>query len=244
MNRQRSTHACGSAGRPGLPRLGLVVVLMSLWLGGCATMTPVERGDDPKFTAITPPQPLPPEQNNGAIFQPASNQGLFADYKARQVGDVLTVVLAERTQARKSASTSTSKESNANLNNPTVLGRPVTRGGVPLLDASVGGSREFDGEGDASQSNQLDGSITVMVSQVLPNGNLVVQGEKWLQINQGQEFIRLRGIVRPVDIRADNTVNSNQIADAQVAYGGSGTLADSNNPGWLTRFFNSPVWPF
>ncbi|AHK79588.1 flagellar basal body L-ring protein [Ectothiorhodospira haloalkaliphila] len=244
MNSQVSTKEYGIRGGPGLQRLGLVMVLLSLLMSGCATMTPVERGDDAQFTAITPPQPLPPEQNNGAIFQPASNQGLFADYKARQVGDVLTVVLAERTQARKSASTSTSKDSNVNMNNPTVLGRPVTRGGVPILDASVSGSRSFEGEGDSAQSNQLDGSITVMVSEVLPNGNLVVQGEKWLQINQGQEYIRLRGIVRPVDIRADNTVNSNQIADAQVAYGGRGTLADSNNPGWLTRFFNSPVWPF
>lgn len=244
MNIQASGFEYRRAGRPGLRRLALVMVLLPLLLGGCATMTPVERGDDPRFTSVTPPQPLPPEQNNGAIFQPASNQGLFADYKAGQVGDVLTVVLAERTQARKSASTSTSKDSNVSMNNPTLLGRPITSGGVPLLDASVGGSRDFEGEGDSAQSNQLDGSITVTVSEVLPNGNLVVQGEKWLQINQGQEYIRLRGIVRPVDIRADNTVNSNQIADAQVAYGGSGTLADSNNPGWLTRFFNSPVWPF
>ncbi|HKK03898.1 MAG TPA: flagellar basal body L-ring protein FlgH, partial [Gammaproteobacteria bacterium] len=102
----------------------------------------------------------------------------------------------------------------------------------------------FDGEGDAAQSNQLEGSITVTVSEVLPNGNLVIQGEKWVKINQGQEYIRLRGIVRPVDIGPDNTVLSTQVADAQLAYGGTGVVAQSNSPGWLTRFFNSPLWPF
>ncbi|MCG5499831.1 flagellar basal body L-ring protein FlgH [Ectothiorhodospira sp. A-7Y] len=213
-------------------------------MSGCATVKPVERGDNPNFVAVMPPMPVPPEHNNGAIYQPTAVQGLFADYKARQVGDVLTVLLAERTQATKSATTSTSKESNVNMANPTILGRPVTHNGRPLLNTEISGSRDFDGQGNASQSNRLDGSITVMVAEVLPNGNLVVQGEKWLKINQGEEYIRLRGIVRPVDIRADNTILSTQVASAQVAYGGRGALADSNSQGWLTRFFNSPVWPF
>ncbi len=82
------------------------------------------------------------------------------------------------------------------------------------------------------------------VAEVLPNGNLRIQGEKWMRINQGQEYIRMRGIVRPVDIRADNSVFSTQVADAQLAYGGTGSVADSSSPGWLTRFFNSPAWPF
>lgn len=224
-------------------RLPLLLALI-LATGGCASLQPVERGDDPDFSSVMPPEPLPPEENNGAIFQPATADGLFADYKAHRVGDVLQVILAESTQASKSSSTSSSKDSQVGMEGPTLLGRGVTHDGRPVLDTQINGSRGFEGEADSAQSNQLDGSISVMVSEVLPNGNLIIQGEKWLQINQGEEYIRLRGIVRPVDIRADNTVLSTQVASAQVAYGGRGTLADSNSPGWLTRFFNSPVWPF
>jgi flagellar L-ring protein precursor FlgH len=216
-----------------------LVVLAGLVLAGCASVNGVKPGDSAEFAAVSPPMPVPAEYNNGAIFQAGYGTGLFEDYKARRVGDILTVRLAERTQARKSANTSTSKESSIDMATPTVLNRTI-----PELSTSLDASRDFDGSGDSAQSNQLDGSIAVMVADVLPNGNLVVQGEKWIRINQGQEFIRLRGIVRPVDVRADNTILSTQIANAQVAYGGSGTLADSNSPGWLTRFFNSPVWPF
>lgn len=214
-------------------------------LAGCASPPPqVTRGDDNFYHAVPAPMPVPPEANHGAIFQAANAATLFEDFKARRVGDILTVVLAERTNARKSANTNTAKDSSISLTDPVLGGRPVTRGGVPLLNTEIDMSRSFDGKGDAAQSNQLEGSITVTVSQVLPNGNLLIQGEKWVKINQGQEYIRLRGIVRPVDIRPDNTVLSTQIADAQVAYGGTGFVAQSNSPGWLTRFFHSPIWPF
>lgn len=222
----------------------LLPLLASLGLAACAGAPVNYKGGDERFTATPPVEAVSPRDNQGAIFHAASSQSLFQDYKARRVGDVLTVLLAERTNARKSAGASTAKESSVRLLNPTIAGRPVTRDGVPLLDTEIGGSRAFDGQGDAAQSNLLEGSITVTVAEVLPNGNLRVQGEKWMRINQGQEYIRLRGIVRPVDIRADNSVFSTQVADAQLAYGGTGTVADSSSPGWLTRFFNSPAWPF
>ena len=223
----------------------LATLLMSALLGACAAVPqPLVRGANPEFVPVLPAQPLPPEQNNGAIFQVSQGGGLFDDDKARRVGDILTVRLVERTQARKSANTSTSKDSSVQMPAPTLFGRAVTSGGTPILNNSIESSRSFGGQGDSAQSNQLDGLISVTVAEVLANGNLMVQGEKWIRLNQGEEFIRVRGMVRPVDIRADNTVLSTQIANAQVAYGGSGTLADSNRPGWLTRFFNSPVWPF
>ncbi len=222
-----------------------LLLLVGLGLAGCASSPPpIARGDDGRFQAIPAQGPLPAEDNHGAIFQAASAATLFEDFKARRVGDILTVRLAERTDARKSANTATSKDSSLELTDPVLAGRPVTAGGVPILNNQLDMSRSFDGEGDAAQSNQLEGSITVTVSEVLPNGNLVIQGEKWVKINQGQEYIRLRGIVRPVDIGPDNTVLSTQVADAQLAYGGTGVVAQSNSPGWLTRFFNSPLWPF
>lgn len=222
----------------------LTVLAATAAVAGCSHVTPVSRGDSDDFAVTMPPQPVPPEHNAGAIYQPASSQALFEDFKARRVGDVLTVVLSERTDASKSANTSTSKDASVDIANPTIAGRPVTRNGVPILDNRLSGSRSFDGSGDSSQSNRLDGSIAVTVSEVLPNGNLVVQGERWLAINQGKEYIRLRGIVRPVDIRANNTVLSTQVADAQLAYGGRGAVADSNRQGWASRFFNSGWWPF
>lgn len=232
------------ATRKGIPRL-LTALLLPLLLGACAGGPQgVVRGDDPAFMPVAPVAPVPPEQNNGAIFQVNQRGGLFDDDKARQVGDILSVRLVERTQARKSANTSTSKESSVQMPSPTLFGGGVTVNGRPVLENRIEGSRSFGGQGDSAQSNQLDGNITVTVAEVLANGNLVVQGEKWIRINQGEEYIRLRGVVRPVDIRADNTVLSTQLANVQVAYGGSGSLADSNQPGWLTRVFSSPLWPF
>lgn len=229
----------------GSRNLAIAALLAALLSAGCATRPlPIERGDDRAYQAVEAQQPVPPEANHGAIFQAANASALFEDFKARRVGDILTVLLAERTNARKSANANTSKDSSLSLLAPTLLGRPVTRDGVPLLNNEVEMSRSFDGKGDAAQSNQLEGSITVTVAAVMPNGNLVIQGEKWVKINQGQEYIRLRGIVRPVDIRSDNTVLSTQVGDAQVAYGGTGTVAHASSPGWLTRFFNSPIWPF
>lgn len=84
----------------------------------------------------------------------------------------------------------------------------------------------------------------MQVAKVLPNGNLVVQGEKWIKLNQGDEFIQLRGIIRPEDISPLNTVPSSLVADARISYGGTGIIEEANTPGWLTRFFTSPLNPF
>src|SRR5690606_15887510 len=89
------------------------------------------------------------------------------------------------------------------------------------------------------------GNITVTVAKRLSNGNLVVRGQKWIEINQGREFVRIQGVIRPLDIQPDNTIASYKVADASIAYGARGALADANRPGLLSRFFNpicSPPW--
>lgn len=228
-------------------RLGLLLGLALL--AGCAS-TPQERA---RF-APTPPltEALPPA-TEGAIFQSGREISLFQDTKARRVGDMITIVLVERTQASKQASTSSSKDQQVGLENPTLLGSPLTfrmPGRLPLngrdlnLETSISGTRSFSGEGDSSQSNQLSGQITVTVADVLPNGNLIVRGEKSLTINQGDESIQFAGIVRPADIGPDNTVLSTLVADAEISYTGKGSLADANSMGWLGRLFNSKWWPF
>lgn len=188
-------------------------------------------------------RPLPPP-TQGAIYNSSASFALFEDPKARAPGDLLTVLLVEKTQARKNAATSTSKESSAEIGNPTLFGRPLSLGGTGIGGFGIGGSRDFEGKGDSSQSNQLSGSVTVTVLERLPNGNLIVSGEKNLALNQGSERVRLSGIVRPVDVRPDNTIPSDRVADARIEYVGRGALADANSQGWLVRFFNSDFFPF
>ncbi len=143
----------------------------------------------------------------------------------------------ERTDASKQAGTNTSKGSSVSVPIGTLLGSELP------IDTSISGSTKFDGKGSSSQSNRLTGSITVTVSEVLANGNLKVRGEKWVTINQGEEFIRLAGTIRAEDINGDNSIPSFKVADARIIYSGKGAVADSNKMGWLTRFFNSGFWP-
>lgn len=188
-------------------------------------------------------QPLA-QPTAGAIYGAGTGFALFEDTKARVAGDLLTVLLVEKTQAKKNAATSTSKDSSVDIANPTLLGRGLSIAGTGVGEFALEGSRGFDGKGDSSQSNQLSGSITVTVVERLPNGNLVVVGEKNVELNQGSERVRLSGVVRPVDIKPDNTLTSDRVADARIEYVGRGALADANAQGWLSRFFNSPWFPF
>ena len=221
-----------------------------LWLlSGCASMQPAPSDYRPAY----PPVSSPPPQTSGAIYQAGYGVALFEDIKARRVGDTITIVLQERTQASKDAKTETSKENDINVANPTLLGSelrfdtpflPHADNRSSTLGTSMSSDQKFKGEGTSSQGNSLTGNITVTVVDVLGNGNLVVRGEKWLTLNQGDEYIQISGIVRPIDVRSDNTVLSGQVADARITYSGKGMVADSNKMGWLSRFFASVIWPF
>ena len=169
---------------------------------------------------------------------------LWQNVTARNVGDTLTIRLQENTSAEKTASTTTSKSSQAELAGPTIFGRPVTINGTPVLEGSMDTESSFAGNGASKQSNALDGAISVTVAKRFPNGNLLVRGQKWININTGREFVRVEGIVRPSDIAPDNSVVSWKVADAYISYGGQGTVANAAKPGWLYRFFNSPRTPF
>ena len=221
----------------------LLVLVGLLWLAGCAT--PVhEPESDPRFSAVRPAMSMPIPINDGAIYKAGFEQSLYEDPRAHRVGDTLTIILQERTNASKKASTSTKKEAQIDLQAPTVFGAPVKFNGNDILSASASAKRDFGGEGDSTQSNSLTGSITVTVAEVLPNGNLIVQGEKLLTLNQGSEHVRISGIVRRVDIRPDNTVYSSQVGNARIVYGGQGVLAEANGKGWMQRVFDGPWWPF
>jgi flagellar L-ring protein precursor FlgH len=219
----------------------IFVFILSVMMSACAT---TRAPFDPKFSAVMPEVDVAPQPSNGAIYQTGYGVALFEDQRARRVGDILTVKLIEKTDASKQASTSATKDQDIDTEISVLLGGSLTRNGRGILDNSVTNERDFEGEGESSQSNRLSGSITVTVSQVLANGNLVVRGEKLLTLNQGDEFVQFSGIVRSADIQPDNTVLSTKVANTQIAYSGRGAVADSNKMGWLSRFFNSVLWPF
>lgn len=178
----------------------------------------------------------------GAIWREGPGVRLFTDRKAREVGDLVTINLSERTQASTRANTAITKESTT-ATSGTLLGLPVTVGGQDVLDNSLSNTRDFAGDGNSTQSNQITGTLTAQVVQRLPNGNLVIEASKQLALNQGNELIQVQGIVRPADIGPDNTIASTRIADARIVYGGRGPVARSNAMGWLDRFFNGAWFP-
>jgi flagellar L-ring protein precursor FlgH len=216
----------------------LVVAL----LAGCGLLPAKQphKPEVPKTVALPPPTP----RTDGAIYQEGQQMELFADLKARRVGDVLTIVLNESTNAAKTAVTKTAKTTAVANTGPTIFGKTITTKGVPILNTTLNGSDSFDGEGSSAQSNSLAGSLTVTVIEVRPNGNLVVTGDKTLQLNQGDEFVHISGVIRPADIATNNTVTSDKLADAHISYSGKGAVDSSNRMGWLARFFNSPFMPF
>jgi len=205
------------------------LLLLSL-LTGCMANHAV-KPDDSAWAPVEPLTPPTQASASGAIFQTGSGLVLYADQRARQVGDTVTVNLVERTDATKQSSTSSGKDTSLSLPAGALLGSPLD------FNTNLSGKQDFEGKGASSQSNRLSGSITVTVHEVLPNGNLRVRGEKWMTLNQGEEFIRVSGMIRPRDIGPDNSVPSFRLADARITYSGKGSLADANQIGWLGRLF-------
>jgi flagellar L-ring protein precursor FlgH len=218
------------------------MALLLAALGGCQSMPARKpaKQDDSLSWALEPA----PAATSGAIYQTGRDVALFENPVARHVGDIVTISLNEATQAKKSATTTTTKNTSNTLPGMTLLGSPVTLHGTPVLSNNLNDASKFDGEGDSAQSNSLTGFISATVVRVLPNGNLLIRGEKQIWINQGSEYVRLEGVVRPIDLAPDNSIDSHKVAGARISYGGKGALADVNAQGWLSRFFNSPWTPF
>ncbi len=214
----------------------LCATLLTSLLTGCASAPPrqaMNNDDDFVPMARTASRGV-----SGGVFT-GEAVSLTSDSRAYRVGDAVTVILQETTQASKRAGTSFSKGSSVGVSPIAALGKTF---GKTAIDISA--DREFEGDATSTQQNALSGALTVIVQEVLPNGLLRVAGEKNLTLNQGEEFVRLKGFIRAQDIDNDNQVSSLRVANARIAYSGKGALADANQPGWLTRFFNSPLMPF
>ena len=190
--------------------------------------------------ALPPPPPPPPPVSTGSIFQVSDGYAaLYEGTRARRVGDPLTIVLVERTAASKSASSKLDSGGGLSITPPTTGSLALFQG----TDASISSKRNFGGTGATDQSNTLSGEVSVTVSQVLPNGTMLIQGQKRVTLNRGDEFVQIKGLIRVADIDANNRVLSTRVADAQIAYTGKGDVARASRQGWLGRFF-SVVSPF
>jgi len=230
------------------------LLLVAVSLAGCKS-DPIR---DPSFAASMPaPLEVPHARQaaTGAIYQAGYDVVLFEDSRARRVGDILTIRLTESTNASKSQSNDISKNNATDITNPTILGANpafALPGLLPLAEVATGNTlatslasnTAFKGKSGTAQTNSLSGDISVTIADVLPNGNLLVRGEKRLNLNSGNEYVKISGIVRPLDVAANNVVPSSKVADATIIYNGDGAESDANKMGWLSRFFISPIFPF
>ncbi|SQD80478.1 flagellar basal body L-ring protein FlgH [Moritella yayanosii] len=247
----------------------ILALFVFIQLTGCASLvkvkenvvtnnedaTKTEDAQEPADVAETPQQdspdyaPIVPDDNpvqakvTGSLFNPLYNNNIFSDIKARRVGDIITVILTESTSAKKQASSNLDKDNSFKLDPVNLGGEDVVIGGY-TIEGSLSQTSSFSGNGSADQSNSLEGSISVTVVRVLPNNNLVIRGEKWLMLNNGNEYIRLTGLLRPQDVDANNKVDSSLIANARIQYGAVDDLGEAQVQGWATKFLNSSKWPF
>ncbi len=217
----------------------LVACSLLVSLSACSTKVFKREKFEPSMPTAKPVVKKP----TGAIYNTHTSVLLYEDRKARHVGDILTVVLNEKTNASKKVTLNTSKDSSIGTGVTSLFGVTGTRGARNYLNNTLNGTNEFKSKGDSTQSNNISGTIAVTVEKVLANGNLLVRGQKRMLINSGEERIQLSGIVRPSDVSADNTVSSTKIANAKIIYTGKGAVASSSKMGWLARFFNSKLWP-
>ena len=231
----------------------LAATLLALGLSGCAT-APAPLKHTPEFAPVLPVEIEKPRVATGAIYIGRQSDNFFGRSRNYKVGDLITVLLNESTQAGRRQSGTISRESSndilpsglatrvQNLSLPTrILGTTLdgVLNGVNLNSASI----ESSGSGEADQRASLTGALSVTVVEVLSNGNLMVRGEKQLALTEGAEIIQVSGILRPSDVSPNNTVQSRRLANAQIAYRGTGDMANASKAGWGTSALMK-LWPF
>ena len=215
-------------------RLAHITTLFCVFLlNACSTY--VEDVASEQFMPVIPDETEEERIIDGAIYS-GKSKGLFAtERKASKVGDIVTVALNESFNASKSQSAATGKTDSFGVTLPTGLLNDLVGKSAKAADYGFGSTQAFNGTGTASQSNAISGLVSASVVRVFDNGNLEVLGQKKLTLNNGDEYVRVRGMVRPQDIGAGNIVNSNRLANAEITYIGAGEVADTAKRGWLSR---------
>src|SRR5690554_6783045 len=216
----------------------LAVIFAAAVLGGCAMIPPEPIVTGPLTAEPPSPYTMPAAEPNGSIYQPTAygNYPLFEDRRPRNVGDIVTIVIQEKTNAAKNVATATNRGGSASLGlNAVPDFFPPGLG--PQQGFDISGANKAEGTGSSRADNMFSGTLTTTVVGVLPNGNLQIAGEKQIAINRGSEYIRFSGVVDPRSITGSNTVSSTQVADARIEYRSKGTMDEVQTMGWLQRFF-------
>lgn len=215
------------------------LLLTLLMLAGCSEKTPPEPFEPkPPETIDEGPPPAP-----GSVYS-LGYDNLFADDKAYRIGDVITILVSENMSGSGSANTKSSRDSALGLEiaSPTLMGK-TTPTDSPILGIKEKNTANFQGKGDTSRNAKLVATMSARVIKVYPNGNIYISGTKKVKINNDQQTLTIAGIARPTDIAQDNSIFSSQLSDMYVEYNGEGFMADSQEPGWLTKFLLK-IWPF
>ena len=215
----------------------LCLVSLAIFLSGCETLNPRPPVDIREPTSAKPVAVVAPVINNGSIFQSTQYRPLFEDYRARLIGDTLTVQIIEKVSASQK-STSSIDKSGSVAGSITAL--PMIKpNSFGLGRASVGGSSSntFANKGGTENTNDFSGTITATVTEVLANGHLLISGEKQIGVNHNVDVLRFSGQVDPRAIQPGNSVASAQIANVRIEHRGRGAQAEANGIGWLSRFF-------
>ena len=218
-------------------------LLLVFFFAGC-----IHETRESRLTAIPPQvEKTRPDYSSGSIWQ-TSSSGLVEDFKARTIGDTVTVVITEQASASKTATTSTNRTTAVHAGIPNLLGLETNMTGIKnwmdlsnLVNADT--SSKYDGSGSTTRKENLNATITARVVDVLANGNLLIEGRRNVKVNNEDQIIVLEGVVRPKDISSENVIFSAQIADARISYSGKGIISDRQRPGWLMNILDY-IWPF
>ncbi|MZH14874.1 MAG: flagellar basal body L-ring protein FlgH [Nitrospinae bacterium] len=232
--------------------LKFVFIFLFFLLTACSTP---HKAVDSRSTLIPknlyPKKPVHKAQE-GSLW-PGNTRGnfLFGDDKAAMVGDIITVTVNESATSTQSATTDTSKDTTMDMQTTNVLGLPSNLGIQNFLnmgtqfDPTVGATvaNSMQGSGTVTRNGSLNATISAIITEILPSGNLKIEGRRSVTVNNEEQIMVLRGVVRPQDINFDNTIPSTLIADASISYTGEGVVADEQRKGWLAKIL-SKVWPF
>lgn len=235
-----------------------ILLLAAVVLGGCAQriQQPAPLANQDAAMREPPVETYEPRaiRSEGSIFSEDARMDLFADMKARRVGDIVTINIVENSNASKNVNTALGRSSSIEAQTDALLGledpRNIPGIGKAFKAMKINGlgidtsyDSSFSGSGSTNRNENMTATMSARVIQVLPNGNLVLRGSQEIMVNNEKQYITIQGVVRPTDIAADNTVLSTYMADARIDYTGEGDLSRKQRQGWLARFFDT-IWPF
>ena len=224
-----------------------VALLLAVSISGCGMTRATQRPPTPvSVVEAIPPEKLAPRK--GSIWQTSDRNTLFLDNKARNVGDIVTVLVIERSEAAKKANTKLDRNNTSSFSLSGLFslaslfkagGSALDQGRVNLDQGAAASGHKFEGKADTDRESELLATVSCLVTEVLMNGNLRIEGRQDITVNHENQYIVLSGIIRPEDISPKNSVKSSKMADARIEYGGDGDVDSQQRPSWLNRVFST-----